>query len=188
MDRSNDKRRIISILTAAFRGNSSVNFFAGEGRGRGQRIRFLMRYSLALCGRYGRVLLSADRNACALVMLPHTRAFSLWSVAWDLRLVLRLIAAGRLLPVLRRESRVSKLHPAGPFYYLWFIGVDPLKTRKGLGSALLKEVLEEAKQQGLPVYLETSAEQNLCWYEKFGFQVFAELDLGYRLYFLRKLD
>lgn len=183
-----DQHRILKILTGAFSGNKSVGFLAGAGPGRKGRMSFLMRYSLALCSRYGRVFLSADRNACALALLPHTKSFSLTSLAWDLRLAWKLVVAGTLLRVLGRESKIKKLHPNGPFYYLWFIGVDPLKTRRGLGTVLLMEVLEDARQQGLPVYLETSVEANLSWYQNFGFQVYAEMDLGYRLYFLRKLD
>jgi len=71
-------------------------------------------------------------------------------------------------------------------YYLWFIGVDPDQQNKGIGSSLIKEVIEEAHSQQRPVYLETSTLKNIPWYEKFGFKIYNELNLGYRLYFMKK--
>lgn len=69
--------------------------------------------------------------------------------------------------------------------YLWFIGVDPLYQRSGIGSRLLKEVIADAGAKGLPIYLETSTERNLPWYQRFGFRIYDELHLTYVLYFLK---
>jgi ribosomal protein S18 acetylase RimI-like enzyme len=71
-------------------------------------------------------------------------------------------------------------------YYLWFIGVDRNEQNKEIGSALIKEVIEDAHFKQKPVYLETSTLKNIPWYEKFGFQIYNELDLGYSLFFLKK--
>ena len=70
-------------------------------------------------------------------------------------------------------------------YYLWFIGVDPKEQNKGTGSTLLKDVIHQASLKNRSVYLETSTSKNIPWYEKFGFKIYNELDLGYRLYFLK---
>jgi ribosomal protein S18 acetylase RimI-like enzyme len=87
---------------------------------------------------------------------------------------------------LDRESKIKKLHPKEPIYYLWFIGVDPNIQNKGTGSALLKDVIKQAELKNRPVYLETSTLKNLSWYKKFGFKIFSEHDFGYQLYFLKK--
>lgn len=73
-----------------------------------------------------------------------------------------------------------------PFRYLWFIGVNPELQGKGLGSALFQEIEAQNKTQ-LPTYLETSTETNLPFYQKLGFEVYREVDLGYRLYMMGKV-
>jgi len=59
-------------------------------------------------------------------------------------------------------------------------------TASGIGSALMQDVIAESIKIKRSVYLETSTPKNLPWYERFGFTIYDELDLGYRLYFMRK--
>lgn len=56
-------------------------------------------------------------------------------------------------------------------WYLAAIGVDPKAAGKGLGSALLRLVLEFADTQGKPCYLETAEAANKPFYERHGFVV-----------------
>lgn len=69
--------------------------------------------------------------------------------------------------------------------YLWFIGVDPDQQHRGIGSALLGEIIADASNRNLPVYLETSTRRNLPWYERFDFEVYDQLVLDYTLFFLK---
>ena len=85
-----------------------------------------------------------------------------------------------------RESKINKLHPKEPFYYLWFIGVDPAEQDKGIGTALLNGIINEAKKKNRPIYLETSTLKNIPWYEKFGFTIYNKLDFGYELFCMKK--
>jgi len=87
---------------------------------------------------------------------------------------------------MQREAVIKKLYPKTPFCYLWFIGTSPDVQRKGIGSTLLKTLLDQCDQQDLPVYLETSVERNLPWYKKWGFTVYEELDLSYKLYCMKR--
>jgi predicted N-acetyltransferase YhbS len=70
--------------------------------------------------------------------------------------------------------------------YLWFIGVYLAEQNKGIGSLLLQEIIQHSIQNNRPIYLETSTIKNLPWYSKFGFKVYSEQDLSYRLYFLKR--
>jgi len=72
---------------------------------------------------------------------------------------------------MKRESKIKELQPKKLMYYLWFIGVDSDKQNKGIGSSLIKEVIEEVHFQQRPVYLETSTLKNIPWYKKFGFKI-----------------
>ncbi len=59
----------------------------------------------------------------------------------------------------------------GKHCYLLFLGVEPGQQQHGIGSMLIKPVLNRADEEGLPCYLETMKEVNLAFYRKHGFQV-----------------
>lgn len=182
---SSDKHRILDILCAAFDANRSVNAIAGTAAGRARRIRALMDYSIETCHRFGRIYLSDDRVACALVLYPDLKHISPATLLLDLGLVARCIGLRRLRPTLQREARIKARHPATPFTYLWFIGVDPAVQGHGHGSRLLQTVLDDSSELGRPVCLETSTEANLPWYRAFGFAPYYAAPAPFPLHFLR---
>lgn len=78
----------------------------------------------------------------------------------------------------RRFMRVMKLlhelHAADmpeEHWYLAGVGVEPALAGRGLGTALLRPVLERADARGDLCYLETSEAANRPFYEKLGFEV-----------------
>ena len=72
---------------------------------------------------------------------------------------------------------LSALDPPQPCWYLDTIGVEPSEQRTGLGTALLDLMLERIDEDALPSFLDTSAPDNLGYYERFGFRVTAESKL-----------
>jgi len=50
----------------------------------------------------------------------------------------------------------------------------------------MNEVITESVSSQRPIYLETSTLKNIPWYEKFGYTVYNELDLGCKLFFLKR--
>ena len=75
------------------------------------------------------------------------------------------------------SSMLAALAPPGPCWYLDAIGVDPSQQRSGLGTALLRWMLLRVDSDGLPAFLDTSAPDNLAYYERFDFEVTAEATL-----------
>lgn len=150
------------------------------------RILHLMEYSFDYCMLFGEVFLSDDRQGCALVLLPDKVKLTFRRILLDLRLILRSVGFRHLRKVLQRESLIKQLHPREPFAYLWFIGVAPAMQQRGIGSGLLRELLGHYDQGRLPVYLETSVERNVSFYERAGFAVYEKLDAGYVLYCLKR--
>lgn len=67
--------------------------------------------------------------------------------------------------------------PEDPHWYLFFIGVVPDRQGQGIGSTLLRDVLDECDRDAIPAYLEATCEQNKRLYERHGFAVTAELHL-----------
>lgn len=66
----------------------------------------------------------------------------------------------------RQRHRVHPEH-----FYLRAIGVDPDFQGHGLGSDLLRPILEEADEVGVGCFLQTATAGNVVWYERFGFTV-----------------
>lgn len=183
-----DKRLVVDILSKSFDENKSVNYVVKQDANRQDRIRSLMEYSFNTCLSFGEIWISDDNMACALLLFPETKKTTLRSILWDVNLATRAIGLTRVVDVLKRESLIKKNHPDKPFTYLWFIGVDPLAQKRGVGSKLLNEVIDMNAKKRRPIYLETSVSNNLSWYKKFGFEIYHKINLNYDLYLLRRSE
>lgn len=183
---SADKDIIVSLLSEAFDDNKSVNYIVRQDEKRKDRIKALMEYSFAQCISFGRIYLSEDKNACALLLFPDQKKTSLHTIILDIKLVLSAISLFNLAKVLARERRVEAKRMKGHVIFLWYIAVKPQGQSKGHGTKLLEEVLQEAKRLRRAICLETSTRKNLPWYEKHGFTIYEKLNLGYDLFFLKR--
>jgi GNAT superfamily N-acetyltransferase len=77
----------------------------------------------------------------------------------------------RFMDVIEYMEGLRAIDMPGDHWYLAAIGVEPTTAGKGLGSALLRRVLDVADAQGKPCYLETAAADNRFFYEKHAFLV-----------------
>lgn len=182
----NDKNLVIDILTKSFDTNQSVNYIVKQDDNRIERVRALMDYSFEVCYLFGEVYLSNDKKACALILYPDKKKTTLNSIWLDAKLILSCVGLENIKKAMARESKIKQLQPKEPMYYIWFIGVDPAYQSSGIGSELLNEVIQDSSLKKRPIYLETSTLKNLPWYKKFGFDIYNELDLSYKLFFLKK--
>ncbi|MEJ5996264.1 GNAT family N-acetyltransferase [Pedobacter sp. Du54] len=181
----NDKDRAVEILTYAFDQNASVNFIVKQDELRLIRIKKLMEYAFEVCYRFGKVVLSDDRKACALLLYPDLKKMTIELVSHDLKLIIWSIGVCNVVKAIKREAKIKAVQPRVRMAYIWFIGVEPKYQKFGLGKKLMNEVIIACQQENRPIYLETSTLANLPWYKKFGFEVYDMLELGYQLYFLR---
>ena len=74
-------------------------------------------------------------------------------------------------------NAVEAKHPKYKHYYLAYVGVSPLCQGQGIGSALIKPVLQKADEEGIPCYLETGSPDNLPFYQKYGFKVTKQITI-----------
>jgi len=61
-----------------------------------------------------------------------------------------------------------------PHWYLWVLGVDPVRKGQGIGGTLLRAGLERADASDRSCYLETMNPENVPLYQKFGFAIASE--------------
>lgn len=72
---------------------------------------------------------------------------------------------------------LDRHHPSDPHYYLFFLATRLAWQGQGLGSAMMRPVLEICDRDGVPAYLEATAERNRDLYLRHGFRVTEELRL-----------
>jgi GNAT superfamily N-acetyltransferase len=139
-------------------------------RGRFRGLLRLYRQELREGRRRGRVLTTGAGGAAA-VWFPPDR----WrSTPRDLLEAAPMAMAtfGLRLPhALGMLSAIERHHPHEPHWYLALLGAEPAHQGTGAAAALVGEVLRTCDAEGLPAYLESSKEQNLAYYGRFGFEV-----------------
>ena len=86
-----DKELVVEILAQSFHDNLSVNYLIPQDSKRVQRIKELMAYSFDLCRLWGKVWLTEDKRACALVIFPDLKRTTLPSLLLMGRLILKSI-------------------------------------------------------------------------------------------------
>lgn len=138
----------------------------------------------------GDVMISLDGNAAAIWKRDWATRFSLPLTREYLRFM-RQFSFADLKEITRLDNIIDSRYPQQqPFHYLWILGVDPAHQGKGLSKQMMIPFLEEAEQQGIPVYLETSKSRNLPIYQKRGFKVYDEMVVEsrdpFRLFFMKK--
>lgn len=87
-------------------------------------------------------------------------------------------ASGEYAPrLVKCLELLDKHHPRDPHHYLFLLGTRPEWQGRGLGSALMRPVLEMCDRDGIPAYLEATSENNLRLYLRNGFEVAGEIPL-----------
>ena len=75
-------------------------------------------------------------------------------------------------------EQMENYHPSEPHWYLPIIGVDPAHHGKGLGSALMRHALARCDADHLPAYLESSNPKNIPLYQRHGFEIIGNIQVG----------
>ncbi len=84
---------------------------------------------------------------------------------------LGLTAVRRLAVMAAPMTLMHRAFAPIPHDYLMQLAVEPREQGRGLGSSLLKEGLERSERAGRAVWLETTNQRNVAFYERHGFVV-----------------
>jgi ribosomal protein S18 acetylase RimI-like enzyme len=77
----------------------------------------------------------------------------------------------RYREVVGREWQARERDMTDACWYLFLLGVEPDRQRRGLGGALMRPVLERADKERVACYLETENQRNVAFYLKQGFEM-----------------
>jgi ribosomal protein S18 acetylase RimI-like enzyme len=83
-------------------------------------------------------------------------------------------AAQRLRQIVEAFEAV---HPHDPHWYLQFLATDPPFQGRGIGAAMLRDVLAAADEAGQAAYTEATSLRNRALYERHGFAFTREIRL-----------
>ena len=172
-----DRSRIVSVLAEAFADDPVMGHLLPPGsRRREQRIRRLFALELPRSERLGGAWI-AGRGAGAAVWYPPGQwRPSSWQVLRQAPAAVRLFGrqAGRAA---RTQDLLHEHHPERPHWYLYYLGTERQQRGTGIGSALMRPVLESCDQQGLPAYLEATTQHSRAFYLRHGFQELEPVNL-----------
>ena len=75
------------------------------------------------------------------------------------------------------DELMKKVHPQEPHWYLFAIGSDPTVRGAGFGQALMRSRLDRCDAEHAPAYLESTKQETVPYYMRFGFEVTGEIHL-----------
>ncbi|WP_258103162.1 hypothetical protein [Marinoscillum sp. MHG1-6] len=169
--RLKDKSNVIRIISKTFDTNPSVNVVIGKEGDRERKLQRLAAYTFVKALNRNGAYLSDNRKGAALFYRSDQGGF-FWNEQWlEVQFALTLSVKG-VLNALKREGYLKKHRYAGLHYYFWFLGVEA--GGGGAGFELKEVVFGKAKEDGLPVLLETSVWRNVVAYQRYGFEIYHE--------------
>ena len=125
------------------------------------------------------ILTAADRAGVAVWHGPNYASRPWWQELTFNARMLGLI--GWRAPLIGHGmSRLARLHPPKPHWYLAHVGTETEAARTGHSIRLLAPVLAICDAEDQAAYLEASCEQNLSFYHRHGFEVVAPFQLPRR--------
>jgi GNAT superfamily N-acetyltransferase len=172
-------RELSLVLAAAFHDDPVLGWLLPEGPGRAAALRRFFEIEtrhVVLPHRDSGTTFAADQSptkqealGAALVLPPGQ---------WRTPLRVQAVHAPGYLRIFRQALpralgvllALERHHPREPHYYLPYIGVRPDAQGRGLGTALLRPVLERCDREGVPAYLEASCPDNARLYRRLGFR------------------
>lgn len=180
-----DRELVVNLLTCSFIHilvPNSINFVVKNDTKRKERLESLMEFQFDMALDLGYIFLSDDNKGC--IIYINKWKFTFKRLVLEIKLLFKVIGVENFFQVLKREKIIKSYHPKEAFVHLWLMGVVPEAQGFGIGSKLLQETLNFYK--GELIYLETTSDENLKFYEKNGFSIFHKThELDYPLYFLR---
>jgi ribosomal protein S18 acetylase RimI-like enzyme len=85
------------------------------------------------------------------------------------------VTGERLQEVFSMFEQMGAYHPGEPHMHLPLIGVGPASRGRGVGSELLRAMLETCDRDQIPAYLEATSPRNVALYRRHGFEALGKI-------------
>ena len=165
-----DLKNAVNVLTNAFSEDSMwKEVFDDEDKNR-----VLTEVMVRFCMKYGNVLATSDNLEGVIAIAPHDKDMTTWRIirSGAFFLSMKIASESKKMKVLSNAiEEAKKSLNLGPYIHLLIMGVSQEFQGKGFGGKLLRALIEKAETERTPIYLETQKEDNINFYEKYGFSV-----------------
>lgn len=171
-----DLQRVASIVAAAFFDDPVTEWLLPDLDRRTELIQPIFELHVAPYLPHGATYTTADAKGAA-VWLPPTRLL----LSAEAEESFGEAVAELLGPDASRAFQLAEIfaeqHPVEPLYYCQFLSTVPDFQGRGIGSALLRDMLWRADAEGMPAYLEATTPGNRALYERHGYVSLGEITL-----------
>lgn len=166
------------ILARAFHDDPPMVYAIPDTAERARLLPALMKRFVTYASMFGEPLTTGDKPEAIALWLPlvefDTPEQDRQAGMDQIPQILGAENFARLMHIANIAERFHKAAAPGTHLYLQFLGVEPSRQGQGLGSALIRPMLERADAQRLRCYLETFQPRNVPLYQKHGFRVVIE--------------
>lgn len=173
-----DRQVMATVLADAFTDDPVFSFMFPPGTpGRSSRMTRMFAIDVERSQKLGGAWLSDDSAGAAVWYPPgrwepSTLEMLLQTPRWLAVFGKRLPFATRVLTALQQHHRTLE-----PHWYLYYLGTKDGRRSAGVGSALLRQVLQRCDRERTPAYLEASNTRNRELYLRHGFEPLKEIQL-----------
>lgn len=171
-----NKKKAAAVVAAAFFNYPMFTFYFPDEKKRLKELPWYMEQVLNCALRYGDVYTTSEILGVVFTLPPgHTKISQSEYLQNGFLLTPLVLGLKDFARSQECEAFVAETHERlmkdRPHYYLWGLTVDPKVKRQGVGSALLKKVLDIADAEKMPMYLETHDKNNVPYYQGKGFSL-----------------
>lgn len=170
-----DREKLVAVMARAFDDDPIANWFAAQDKRRARRIYDFMDVGYRITAPGGELYTTAEIQGGAFWSPPGKWKMGMVQQLMLMPAMIRTATFRRVPAIMGGLNAIEKKHPHEPHYYLLGLGVEPDLQGRGLGTKLMRPVLERCDREGIPAYLESSKEKNVPLYERNGFKVTEQL-------------
>lgn len=174
----NDLELASQVMTQAFFQDPLWKYLIPSDKDRLIQTKLIFLYVLSYAHKHGKIFSPS----------PNLKGIAVWLPAnADPPNFWRLLTSGAFWKLMKIDkhigNRVSKilghieqrrkqyLQEYSNYFYLEGLAVQPSHQNHGIGSYLLKTMIEYVDEKGFPLYLETNSSKNVKFYEKHQFEI-----------------
>jgi ribosomal protein S18 acetylase RimI-like enzyme len=174
--------RAADTLVEAFQDDPVWNAIFSDYEEERDRVRAAYEVPLRYCMKYGSVYATSSFEGAAAWAPERYADISLLRgiISGSMRSGMRVgMKVGmKIKPIFSPIEKDRRAFMKGrAFLYPLVIGVAKKHQGKGHGGRLVRALLAEADRNGVAVYLETESEENVAFYEKYGFKLIQQITL-----------
>jgi len=163
-----DLKDAVDVLTDAFSKESMwKEVFNDE-----EKNRILTEVMVRFCLKYGSIYATSENFEGIMALAPHDKEMTTWTIVRSgaFFLSMKIADEAKKMEVLNSAvEEAKKSLNLGSYIHLLMMGVSQEFQGKGFGGKLLRALVEKAETENKTIYLETQKENNVKFYEKYGF-------------------